>query len=307
MKALAFYLAWPFLYFTTLLPFRLLYLESDLLCLVFKLMGYRKAVVMRNLSNAFPQKDRAEIKSIADKYYRYLCDLILESLKAIRMSEKESRERCRFRSADWLDKLCEEKKSIILVTGHYGNWEWGSACFKLNTGFDLGVIYRPLSNAYFDKMIARMRSRFGTRIIPETRTLREMLATRSNVTATAFAADQSAPKDYAYWTTFLNQDTSIYTGPEKLAKKFKYAVVYIGTYRVRRGYYELVPELLIAHPEETAEGEISETFAKRLEKDILREPSTWLWSHKRWKHKRPATSKSEQTQSPQVLTSEGQG
>jgi KDO2-lipid IV(A) lauroyltransferase len=300
MKAIVFYLTWPFLYLTASLPFGLLYGMSDFLYSILTLSGYRRTVVIRNLSNAFPEKSALEIKSIASEYYRYLCDVVVESLKATKMSEQESKMRCRFRAADWLDRLYKEQRSIILVTGHYGNWEWGSACFALNTEFKLGVIYRPLANKHFDKLVARMRGRFGTKIIPQTRTLREMAADRQVVTATAFVADQSAPRDHAYWTTFLNQDTSIYTGPEKLAIKFNYPVVYVNTYRMRRGYYELVPELLCANPSETREGEISEAFARRLEKDIVASPVTWLWSHKRWKHQRPDTRKAPGIVSPQT-------
>lgn len=290
MNALLFYLICPVLYLTALLPFRLLYVVSDVFYLILLVSNYRKGVVIRNLSKSFPEKNEQEIRCIMRSYYRYLCDLIVESLKAARMTEKESRERCVFEHAEWLDELYRNERSIIIVTGHYGNWEWASSCFSLNTSFDLGVIYRPLSNKYFDRLIARMRSRFGTRIIPEARTLREMAANRERITATAFVADQSAPRDHAYWTTFLNQDTSIYTGPEKLARKFNFAVVYMNTHRLRRGYYKLIPELLFDQPRNTVAGEISSTFASRLEKDIVNDPSTWLWSHKRWKHKRPKDS-----------------
>lgn len=287
MKALIYYLSWPLVYLTASLPFSALYRVSDLLCLVFKMVGYRKTVVMMNLRNSFPEKTEAEIREIASHYYSYVCDVIVESLKAMKMDDSETRKRCTTAPHDWLDKLYEENRSVILVTGHYGNWEWASACFRLNTPYDLSVIYRPLSNKHFDRLVAGMRSRFGIKIVPESRTLREMAASRKQVTATAFVADQSAPAGYAYWTTFLNQDTSIYTGPEKLARKFNYPVVFVNMHRLRRGYYEMTTELLCLNPDETADGEISEAFARRLEKDILKNPVTWLWSHKRWKHSRP--------------------
>ena len=219
-------------------------------------------------------------------YYRYLCDLILETVKTLTMSEEEAREHCLFHPAEWLDKFFSEKRSIILVMGHYGNWEWAGPSVTLNTNFQLVVIYQPLTHPYFEKMLVRTRTKFGTKITPASQTLRDMVARRSIISATALIADQTAPGDKAYWTTFLHQETAVFTGPEKLAKKFDYPVVYIHLKRVKRGYYELFPELLFSNPKETIENEISDGFMKRLEKEIMTDPTFWLWSHRRWKHKR---------------------
>jgi KDO2-lipid IV(A) lauroyltransferase len=189
-----------------------------------------------------------------------------------------------------LDKLYAENQSILIVMGHHGNWEWAGPSFTLNNAYQLVVIYRPLSNVYFERMMSNMRTKFGTRITPVNNTLRDMVANRKEVTATAFIADQTAGAENAYWTTFLHQDTAVFTGPEKLAKKFNYPVVYMNVHRPKRGYYEVTPELLFRTPKDTAEGEISEAFTKRLEKEILLEPATWLWSHRRWKHTRQKIS-----------------
>jgi KDO2-lipid IV(A) lauroyltransferase len=286
MNAIIFYVVRPVVMLVASLPFRALYVVSDIMSLVFRAIGYRRKVILNNLRSSFPEKSDAEIRAIATSYYRHMCDVIVESLKAMKMDEAETRKHAIMKQHDWLNRLYNENRSIILVTGHFGNWEWASSCFILNTPYDLAVIYRPLSNAYFDKLVARMRSRFGIKIIAEGRTLREMAAARKSVTATAFVADQSAPRD-AYWTTFLNQDTSIYMGPEKLAKKFNFPVVFVNMHKIRRGYYELIAELLCENPAGTEDGAISEMFARRLEKDIVGNPVTWLWSHKRWKHTRP--------------------
>lgn len=286
MQAVFFYLTYPFVLFVSILPFPLLYTLSDGLYYLLRLSGYRKKVVLTNLRNSFPHKSEAEIETIMSGYYRYLCDLVLETLRTLRMSEKESRERCSFHKPEWLDNLQAERKSFIIVMGHYGNWEWAGPSFTLNTGFQLVVIYRPLSNIYFEKMMCRMRTRFGTRITPVNLTLRDMVANRGIVTATAFIADQTATKKNAYWTTFLNQDTAVFTGPEKLAVKFNYPVVYMNVQRPKRGYYEVFPELLVPDPSLTQENEISEMFMNRLEQEIITNPVPWLWSHRRWKHKR---------------------
>jgi len=263
-----------------------MYLFSDLCYRLFWLSGYRKDVIVTNLKNSFPEKSEEEIISLAKDFYHYLCDLILEVLKTLTMTEQEAREHCIYHQPEWLDKLYEEKKSIIIVTGHYGNWEWCGPAFSLNSQYQLNVIYRPLSNPYFEKMMTRARTKFNTRITPAPQTLRDMVANRNKITATAFVADQAASTAHAYWTTFLNQDTNVYNGPEKLAVKFNYPVVYMNLRRIKRGYYELTPDLLFENPSQTKEGEILEAFTKHLEKEIIRDPAIWLWSHKRWKHKR---------------------
>lgn len=289
MRALIFYLTYPFIYLIASLPFSILYVFSDFAYLILRLSGYRKEVVLKNLRNSFPNKSPEEIEQACEAYYRYLCDLILEILKTMKMTEKEAKEHCTFRKTEWLDKLYEDNKSILVVMGHYGNWEWAGPSFTLNTGFQLVVIYRPLSNPYFEKMTSGMRTKFGTSITPVNQTLRDMVANRGKVTATAFIADQTASPENAYWTNFMNQDTAVFTGPEKLAKKFGYPIVYMNIQRIKRGYYEIIPELLFAEPKNTADGEISEVFTKRLEREIILDPTTWLWSHRRWKHVRPAT------------------
>lgn len=286
MQAILFYITYPFIYLVAILPFGVLYRLSDVLYYLLRISTYRKEVVHRNLRYSFPDKSEKELELISKMYYRYLCDLVLETLKTLRMSETESKERCVFHKQEWLDKLQAERKSFIIVMGHYGNWEWAGPSFTLSTGFQLVVIYRPLSHVYFEKMMCKMRTRFGTKITPVNLTLRDMVANRGTLTATAFIADQTATKKNAYWMNFLNQDTAVFTGPEKLAVKFNYPVVYMNVQRPRRGYYEVFPELMVADPSTMTENEISELFMRRLEKEILIDPVPWLWSHRRWKHKR---------------------
>lgn len=286
MQALSFYLIYPLIYLVASLPFWALYKLSDLMYYLFRISGYRKDVVLQNLRNSFPEKSEQEIQALCRAYFRYLCDLTLETLKTITTTAEEAKERCVYHSPDWLEKMHDEKKSLIIVMGHYGNWEWAGPSFSLSSKYQLVVIYRPLSNPYFDKMMVKARTKFNTKITPANQTLRDMVANRKSITATAFIADQAATTSNAYWTTFLNQDTSVYNGPEKLAVKFNYPVVYMKVRRTRRGYYELTPELLFENPANTADGEILEAFTRRLERDILEDPVVWLWSHKRWKHKR---------------------
>jgi Kdo2-lipid IVA lauroyltransferase/acyltransferase len=286
MQALFFYLSYPFIFFIASLPFPLLYVFSDCCFYLVRLTGYRRKVILRNLRNSFPEKTEPEIRAIANDFYRYLCDLVLETLKTMRMSEPELKKRCTFAKLDWLQALHAEKRSLIVVMGHYGNWEWAGPAFSLSTPYTLLGAYRPLANRFFDRLLFRLRTRFGGHLVPARKILRRMVETRREVTATALLADQTPRRKDAYWMEFLHQETPIFTGPEKLARKFNFPVVFMNIRRRQRGYYDVDAELLFENPAETTEGEITEKFTRRLEAEIRKEPTYWLWSHKRWKHKR---------------------
>ena len=290
LSAIAYYIALPFIYLLSLLPFPLFYLLSDFFyVLLYYVIGYRKKIVLENLKKSFPNKSEAEIKRLCKDFYHYLCDLFLETFKTLTISKKAMLKRCVFtkESMQLFDKLAEEKKSIVLVMGHLGNWEWAGNTFSLLCKQQLYVIYHPLSNKHFDKLIYDMRTRFGTKLIAMRNTFRDMVSNRNEVNATAFIADQTPSPEGAYWTTFLNQDTPVFKGTEKIAQKLNFPIVYARVKRLKRGFYEVHSELLIENPAGTKEGEISELHTRKLEKDIIAQPEIWLWSHRRWKHKRP--------------------
>ncbi|RYE24185.1 MAG: lipid A biosynthesis acyltransferase [Sphingobacteriales bacterium] len=290
MSAIIYYLVLPFIYLISILPFRLLYAFSDgLYFLLYRVLGYRKEVVLTNLRNSFPEKSEDEIKKIARAYYKYLCDLFLETFKTLTISKETMLKHCYF-NADakvLFDKLAAEDKSIVLVLGHLGNWEWAGNTVSLELKQQLYVIYHPISNKYFDWLMYKMRTRFGTKLIAMKNTFRDMLENRAELNATAFIADQTPAPDSAYWTTFLNQHTPVFKGTELISRKINYPIVYATVKRVRRGYYELFAELLCENPKATSDGEVSELHTRRLERDIIAQPEVWLWSHRRWKHKRP--------------------
>lgn len=290
MQAITYYISLPFIYFISILPFWLLYRISDLLyVIIYNFFGYRKEIVIQNLKNSFPEKTDDEINEICKNFYSFFCDWMLEMMKSINMSKEAMIKRCHFTDTSLLDKFHIEKRKVIFVMGHFGNYELAGAEMAYNTDYQLHVIYKPLANKYFNNLINKKRVRFGTKIMPMAETFRTMLNLKDSkeVSATAFIADQTPQPNQAYWTTFLNQDTPIFLGTEVIASKLNYPLVYISINRVKRGYYEMTPELLCENPSQTQKGEISEIHTKRLEQDIIRQPEIWLWSHKRWKHKNP--------------------
>lgn len=289
MGAILFYCLLPFLYLISLLPFPVFYLFSDFIYfLLYRVVGYRKKVVFENLKNSFPEKSYNELKKIEKDFYRYLCDLFLETIKTLTISRSEAIKRCKFNAKTTLlfNELANKNQSCIIVMGHYGNWEWAGNSFSLQCKQQLYVIYHPLSNKYFDKLMYDLRTRFGTKLYAMKDTMREMIRNKNEVNATAFIADQTPFPDSAYWTTFMNQDTPVFWGTEKIAQKLNYPIVYITIKKIKRGYYEVDSELLINEPKNTSLGEISELHTRKLESDIITQPSIWLWSHRRWKHKK---------------------
>jgi KDO2-lipid IV(A) lauroyltransferase len=290
LGAIGYYIALPFIYLLSLLPFPILYLVSEgLYGLLYYVIGYRKEVVLQNLRNSFPDKSDTEIKRICKQFYHYLCDLTLETFKTLTISRKSMLRHCSIHpdTMHVFNKLAEENKSFILVMGHWGNWEWAGNSFSLLCKHQLYVIYHPLSNTYFDGLIYRMRTRFGTKLIPMKDTYREMASKRNELNATAFIADQTPSPEGAFWTTFLNQDTPVFKGTEKIAQRMNYPVLYGRVKRLKRGYYEISAQVLFENAAKAEPDMISKSHTKALENDIIAQPEIWLWSHRRWKHKRP--------------------
>ena len=289
MRGIIYYLTLPVLYLISILPFWLLYRISDgMYILLYYTIGYRKKVVNQNLKKSFPVKSEAEVKKIEKKYYKYLCDLVLETIKGLTISAETASKRCTIspEMQELFKKYYEKKQSLALVMGHWGNWEWGGNSFSLFMKHQLYVIYHPLSNKYFNSLMAHMRTRLGTKLIAMNDTYKEMIRNRDEINATAFIADQTPSNENAYWTNFLNQDTPIFWGVEKIAKKLKMPVVFISVDKIKRGYYQINAETLTDEPHTLPDGQLTELHTQKLEKYIISKPEIWLWSHKRWKRER---------------------
>jgi len=290
MDAIGYYIFYAINWVITLLPLRVLYVISDFtFLLLYYFPSYRRKVVATNLKNSFPEKSEAELKSIEKKFYRHLADFFIETVKLMHVSKEEQKRRYTFSNIEVIDKLREEKRDIVAVLGHYNNWEWPTLLpFFLK--YKIIIIYRPLQNKYFDRFIYNQRSRYGIVLTPTNMVIREIVNFRKqNInTISVFLTDQTPAKgDIKYWTKFLNQDTPVYTGTEKIAAKYDMAMVYFHVQKIKRGYYNLDVELLLEHTAGLPENVVTETHVRRLEEIIREKPEYWLWSHRRWKHKKP--------------------
>ena len=271
------------------LPFGVLYLISDFLYLVlYKVIGYRTKVVRANLENSFADKSGAEIKELEAKFYSHLCDLVVESLKAFSISLEDAKKRIKDRNIEVVNQYHKQGRQVVLVGGHYGNWELFAITIGATTEHESIALYTPLKNEFINEKITESRSKYGLGMLSIKEIKSKLTDINSGLYAIIFGADQSPRKTQrAYWMKFLNQETGVQFGTEKFAKEFNAVVIFTNIYKVKRGYYELQYDVITEQPNEEELGYISKTHTQMLEKVIQAQPEYWLWSHKRWKHKRP--------------------
>jgi len=286
----------------SILPFRLLYRLSDMLSfLFFHFFKYRCKVIETNLQNAFPQKSSKEIKRIMRGFYRNFCDVLLESIKGLTMSQKALLNRFQYLNPEIFDDLFEAGQSAILVGSHFANWEWGALSFPHCVKHKVAGVFKPLSNQYLDRYFNRKRKQWGLQLVSMTQAGRALVQLKNEPNIFVFLADQT-PVDVrnAHWLSFFNQDTPFLHGVDKIARRTGYPVYFFDIQRVNRGRYEVTFSELCQNSKRTEKGEITKRFAARLEKIIRKQPENWLWSHRRWKRKRlkPSPTQPSKNQSP---------
>lgn len=270
------------------LPFRLMYLFSDFLYLLFyHVFPYRKKVVLTNLRNSFPAKSEKEIREIAGKFYHHLCDLLLETIKSFTISEKQVRKRMVYKNPGIFESYFKKQKSLIVVTGHYNSWEWLAMVSPFYVKHRTLALFMPLSNKFFDKKVKDSRCRFGIEMYSVRETKDYFKKYKDELTITGFVGDQTPSNlKRCHWMNFLNQDTPVYFGTEKYATLYNYPVIFGKIEKKRRGFYEVEFSVISENPKEEAPFAITERHTKILEAQIKEKPEFWLWTHKRWKHKR---------------------
>ena len=275
-----------------LLPFKLLYYISDLSFFsVYHIIRYRRKLVRKNLRNSFPDKTEEEIVSIEKDFYHHLCDYYFETIKLLNISDFRMKKHFVFKNEELIQYFLNDGKSVILMLGHYGNWEWVASItlWVKDENTAIGQIYRPLRNKAFDLFFLKLRARFHSIGFAKNEIYREIIKMRraGKKWLLGFISDQRpSPHNIHYWTQFLNQDTPVLNGAEKIAKQTGAVVCYLDVKKIKRGFYEGKVKLIAENSKETEEFEITEKYMRLMEKTILRNPAYYLWSHKRWKHKR---------------------
>ena len=288
MKSVLFYLSYSLIWLITLLPLRILYLLSDFLYfLVFHVNGYRKNTVLKNLRLSFPEKSPKEISQIARTFYHQLTDYFLEWMYRMHMGEMELSRRMRYKNPEIFEKFKKEGRNIILLLSHHGNWEWQIR--PVVTEYTPLLVYKPLENKYFDRLFLKLREKYGSRGVQMKLNLRTILnLEKEGIPVLVYTLADQRPqfRSRNHWTSFLNQECPVITGPERIARKFDMVTVFLKISRVRRGYYEGEFELISENPNEEPPFNITRRYLGLLENLIREEPALYLWTHKRWKYHR---------------------
>ncbi|MGY5846865.1 lysophospholipid acyltransferase family protein [Salegentibacter sp. HM20] len=295
MQALVFRLIYPILWAISKLPFPFFYRLSDAVYfLVYYITGYRKKVVVDNLKLAFPEKSTSELKKIRKKFYRHMCDMFLEMIKSISISEEEMVKRFQLENPEEYQRLKNLNKNLIIMCGHYASYEWMNALQLQGVEHQAYGVYKKIKNPHFDKMAREIRGRYDGVLIP-TSMARKFIAKneeKDQLSAYAMISDQS-PKRFtrAHWAKFMGIRVPVFMGSELLAREHDIAVVYLKVDKIKRGHYKasLIP--ISEAPQQEESFYITRKFIDLLEKQIREKPELYLWTHKRWKHMNREISK----------------
>lgn len=288
MHLLVYILVYPILWIISIIPTRLLYVLSDMLfILIYHIVGYRKKTVLYNLNLVFPEKSIEEKRVIRKKFYHHFCDMLVESIKSLTISEKELLKRFVPTNINEVLAIEAQNRSIVLMLAHYGSWEWIFILqrYMSHKGY---AIYKRVENKYFDALIKRTRAKYNSYLITNKEAVPTLMRSKveGELTINGFISDQTPKVQSAFhWQEFLNIKVPVYTGAELMAKRLDMAVVFCAVKKVKRGYYEATFTTITLNPREYKDYEITDIFLKLVEKQIYDAPEFYLWTHKRWKHK----------------------
>ena len=289
MQLVIFILFYPILWIISILPFRILYILSDFVCfIVYRVIKYRKVTVRENLAIALPNLSDKERLVIEKKFYSHLCDMFLEMIKTLSISKKEMDERFKFTNLEVYKDLEKKGKSITLLCAHYASYEWVISMNSHITYKGYGI-YKKIANKYFDQLVHDIRSKFKAQLITTKETASTMAKNHADAVLSlyGFASDQSPKLDKAvYWHNFMGINTPIHVGAEMLSKRYKLNVIFLKTKKIKRGYYEGTFSVMTENISETKRYEITKDYISRVEEQIYEAPEFYLWTHKRWKHRK---------------------
>jgi KDO2-lipid IV(A) lauroyltransferase len=275
--------------FISRLPMWALYAFSSFLYLLaFYVVRHRHRVIREQLEKVFPDASLLERRRIHQQFLRNFCDVLVEVLKSVSMSDADMRARVKITNLDVARGYLDAGRSLMFVTSHLGNWEWLLHGVTLQLGYPVDAAYKPLHDPWAERLMLGIRSRFGARLVPAKELLADFLKRRGIVRAVAMNADQApVSTDKRYWTQFLGQDTAFYVGAEQIARATRLPILYVRVLRVRRGYYEVEFQSLWDGREVTAPNAVTERYARACEIDVRARPADWLWSYRRWRLKKP--------------------
>lgn len=308
MKEFVYNIVYSFFYLISLLPYRALYVLSDLFyVIIYHIVRYRRSIVRRNITTAMPERSMEENLRIEHEFYHWLCDYFVETVKLMSVSKKELFRHIEFRNVEQVERYFDKGQTCAAILGHYCNWELLSATglmFRRHGEAVCGLIYHPLRNDLFDRLFIKIRQSMGGLCIPKKDILRYLVSFRSQGLMNLFGyiADQ-APRyrNIHLWLPFLNHDTPVFTGAERIMRKMNNAVFYVDMERPRRGHYIYTFRLVTDNPASKPEFWLTRRFFELLEETILSDPRFYLWSHDRWKRTREEFDRNFKTENGRVI------
>lgn len=280
-----YYLLYGFLYLVSLLPFWILYgISHFAFVLIYHIIGYRKEIVMSNLAIAFPYKTVEERKLIARKFYRNFTDNFIETIKLLSISPKRLHQHFTW-NYDKLNKYYATGRNIQLHLGHFFNWEYAALSASLGSAFPVLVVYMPIAGKAMNKVFLKLRSRFGAKMIPANTFIKDFRAYTRSRYCLVFVADQNAGNfTAAYWLPFFGKMAPFVTGPEKSARLNNTVCMYVEFTKIKRGHYYADFVEMTEEPRQLKEGELTKKLIGLIEDNLAKQPSNYLWTHRRWKH-----------------------
>lgn len=288
MQFIVYLIAYPLLWLIALLPFRLLYILSDIAYgITYYLIGYRKKTVRENLALTLPHLSVAERLIIEKKSYQHMCDMFLEMIKTMKISRPEIEKRFVFTNMEVYRQLEKQQKSIILMCAHYASYEWVIS-MNHHVNFEGFAVYKKINNQYFDELVKKIRGKFNAHLIHifETASVIRSNENKQIKGVYGLAADQSPQlKKNSHWEKFLGIEVPVYTGGEALSKKFDMNVLYLKVKKVKRGHYQATFEVLADDVQTLPKFELTKRYLQKVEEQIYEAPEYYLWTHKRWKHR----------------------
>ena len=288
MQFLAFILLYPVFWFISVLPMRILFIISDIIyVIIYYIIGYRKKIVRQNLKLCFPEKSGKELLDLEKKSFQHFIDVFMELIKSFTITEKEMSKRLSITNPELLDSYYDQNKSVIFLSGHYANWEWVSFIVERSLKYNMSVVYKQLSNPYFDKIIKKTRIKFGVKFVPTKEFYPEILTNLKNnkIQAYGFLADQNPRwEKIKYWSNFMGVEVPIIVGPETIARKLDLPVFYFQTERIKRGVYQSTFILLEEEPKKAPLYQLTNKYMGELEKQIRKAPEFYFWTHRRFRH-----------------------
>ena len=288
MNFIIYILVYPFIWLISILPFRLLYMFSDMLFfLVYYVIGYRKKIVLDNLKLAFPNKPEKELLVIRKKFFHHFVDVFMEMIKTFTISKKTLDKHYTYKNIELIQELKKDGKSVILISAHYANWEWiiGMNAF---INYNAIAVFKKVSNPYFNNKVKKTREKFGVTLAQSSKVIPIMIQNyRDNIQSIYGMLSDQSPRlrSNPYWSTFMGVKVPVFTGGETLAKKYNMNIVFLDTRRIKRGYYETTCSIITEDAKKHKDFELTEMYLRKVEKQITEAPEYYFWTHRRFKHK----------------------